>query len=63
MAHLSDFETSSRHDRLFELIRQDNIRQERRFRTPRSEQPTLTEMQVFLQRANRSLTPDGETQN
>ncbi len=57
------FSDTRRHGRLFELIRQDNMVNQKAPNPPEVAELDLAEMQRFLKRANRSFHPDDSTGN
>ena len=60
MTYSLDRSEPTRHTRLFELIRQDNIINERDSVAPRKRVSDTAEMQYFLKHADRSLRPEAE---
>ncbi|MFD1159577.1 hypothetical protein [Roseovarius aestuarii] len=60
MTYSLDRSEPTRHTRLFELIRQDNIINERDSIAPRKRVSDTADMQYFLKQADRSLRPEAE---
>jgi len=58
MPHPYQITSESRHSRLFELIRQRNVAEDRCRRAPRPDAANTTDSLQFMLRAERSLHPD-----